>query len=153
MHMRKRLMFEYADAFVALPGGIDTIEKLAEVITLCKLDRHDKPILIANFEGFWSPGSRSPHLEAEGFLCGSVRARVLVAERADDVLALLGAAPVPADRRGGRPTDARPRRATLVAPAIWAYLNAQMRRIFDMDDRARLPWRFHGRAIGLFAGA
>jgi len=45
-----------------------------------------------------------------------------------------------------------PRPATLVATAIRAYLNPQMRRIFDMDDRARLPWRFHGQAIGLFAG-
>ncbi len=99
MHMRKRLMFEYADAFVALPGGIGTIEELSEVMTLGKLDRHAKPILIANFEGFWTPWlALLAHMQAEGFLCASVLARCAVAERAEDVLALLTPDPAAASR-------------------------------------------------------
>jgi uncharacterized protein (TIGR00730 family) len=90
MHMRKRLMFEYSDAFVALPGGIGTIEELAEVMTLGKLDQHAKPVVLANFGGFWSPWlALLGHLETEGFLCGSVRARCLVVEEPEAVLEVL----------------------------------------------------------------
>lgn len=53
--VRKQLMFDYADAFVALPGGIGTVEELTEVMTLGKLERHCKPLVLANFKGFWSP--------------------------------------------------------------------------------------------------
>ena len=55
MHERKRLMFERSDAFVALPGGIGTLEEVVEMITWAQLDRHVKPILIANIGGFWDP--------------------------------------------------------------------------------------------------
>src|ERR671934_2035182 len=53
MHERKRTMFERADAFVALPGGIGTLEELVEQLTWAQLGRHRKPILIANINGFW----------------------------------------------------------------------------------------------------
>lgn len=55
MHERKRLMFERADAFVALPGGIGTLEELVEQLTWAQLGRHKKPILFANIDGFWDP--------------------------------------------------------------------------------------------------
>jgi uncharacterized protein (TIGR00730 family) len=55
MHERKRLMFEHSDAFVALPGGIGTLEELVEMMTWAQLDQHVKPILIANIGGFWDP--------------------------------------------------------------------------------------------------
>ena len=55
MHERKRLMFERSDAFVALPGGIGTLEELVEQLTWQQLGRHSKPILIANIDGFWEP--------------------------------------------------------------------------------------------------
>ncbi len=55
MHERKRLMFEHSDAFVALPGGIGTLEELVEMMTWAQLDQHVKPILIANIAGFWDP--------------------------------------------------------------------------------------------------
>ena len=48
MHERKRLMFERADAFVALPGGIGTLEEMVEQMTWAQLGRHKKPILLAN---------------------------------------------------------------------------------------------------------
>ena len=55
MHERKRLMFEHSDAFVALPGGIGTLEELVEQLTWQQLGRHSKPVLLANIEGFWEP--------------------------------------------------------------------------------------------------
>ena len=55
MHERKRNMFERADAFVALPGGIGTLEELVEQLTWAQLGRHKKPILLANIGGFWDP--------------------------------------------------------------------------------------------------
>ena len=55
MHERKRVMFERADAFVALPGGIGTLEELVEQLTWAQLGRHKKPILILNIERFWDP--------------------------------------------------------------------------------------------------
>src|ERR1700720_2353612 len=55
MHERKRVMFERADAFVALPGGVGTLEELVEQLTWAQLGRNKKPILILNIERFWDP--------------------------------------------------------------------------------------------------
>src|SRR5690348_6075479 len=55
LHERKRLMFEQADAFVALPGGVGTLEELVEQLTWEQLGHHQKPILLANLKGFWQP--------------------------------------------------------------------------------------------------
>jgi uncharacterized protein (TIGR00730 family) len=55
MHERKRIMFERSDAFLALPGGIGTLEEVVEIMTWAQLDQHKKPILIANLRGFWDP--------------------------------------------------------------------------------------------------
>lgn len=55
MHERKKLMFEHSDAFVALPGGIGTLEELVEQLTWAQLGQHSKPIVIANIAEFWSP--------------------------------------------------------------------------------------------------
>jgi uncharacterized protein (TIGR00730 family) len=55
MHERKRIMFERSDSFLALPGGIGTLEEVVEIMTWAQLDRHRKPILIANINGFWDP--------------------------------------------------------------------------------------------------
>ncbi len=53
MHERKRIMFDRSDAFVALPGGIGTLEEVVEMMTWSQLGRHDKPIVLANVAGFW----------------------------------------------------------------------------------------------------
>ena len=55
MHERKRLMFERSDAFVALPGGVGTLEELVEQLTWQQLGRHSKPVLLANIDNFWEP--------------------------------------------------------------------------------------------------
>jgi uncharacterized protein (TIGR00730 family) len=55
MHERKRIMFERADAFVALPGGLGTLEEVVEIATWAQLERHAKPVLMVNIGGFWDP--------------------------------------------------------------------------------------------------
>jgi len=69
MHERKRLMFERSDAFVALPGGIGTLEELVEQLTWVQLGRHAKPVVVANIEGFWNPFlSLLAHMKADTFI-------------------------------------------------------------------------------------
>ena len=69
MHDRKMRMFEMSDAFIALPGGIGTLEELTEIITLRQLGRHAKPILMANIGGFWDPLIQLiQHMRDEGYV-------------------------------------------------------------------------------------
>ncbi len=100
MHTRKRLMFEKADAFVALPGGIGTLEELVEQMTWAQLGRHTKPILMLNTKGFWKPLlTLFAHMRDQGFIRPGLELNYLVAERVQDVLPMLDAfAPA---RRGG----------------------------------------------------
>jgi uncharacterized protein (TIGR00730 family) len=87
---RKRVMFERADAFVALPGGIGTLEELVEQLTWAQLGRHRKPILILNIEGFWDPlCALIDHMRRLDFIRPDLSVRLLVAERVDDILPLL----------------------------------------------------------------
>lgn len=55
MHVRKQKMSENADAFVILPGGFGTLDELFEILTWRQLDMHDKPVVIANINGYWDP--------------------------------------------------------------------------------------------------
>ncbi|WP_374546113.1 TIGR00730 family Rossman fold protein [Rhodoblastus sp.] len=90
MHERKRLMFEKADAFVALPGGIGTLEELVEQLTWVQLQRHDKPVLIADIAGFWAPLlSLLGHMRELGFIRPNLEARYLVRDRVEDILPAL----------------------------------------------------------------
>jgi uncharacterized protein (TIGR00730 family) len=92
MHERKRIMFERADAFVALPGGVGTLEELVEQLTWAQLGRHKKPILIANVAGFWDPLLvMFEHLQSLGFLT-SKGLGFLVTANVDDILPTLFAA-------------------------------------------------------------
>lgn len=93
MHERKQLMFERADAFVALPGGVGTLEELIEQLTWAQLGRHTKPILIANLFNFWDPLlSVFDHFRANGFVRATLPVSYLVAERIEDILPMLTAA-------------------------------------------------------------
>jgi uncharacterized protein (TIGR00730 family) len=93
MHERKRLMFERSDAFVALPGGIGTLEELVEQLTWQQLGRHAKPILIANIAGFWEPLlALLKHMRATQFIRPSLAIEILKAERVEDILPRLQAA-------------------------------------------------------------
>jgi uncharacterized protein (TIGR00730 family) len=93
MHERKRLMFERSDAFVALPGGIGTLEELVEQMTWQQLGRHNKPILLANIDNFWEPLlSLLSHMRVTEFIRPSLNIDVLMAERVEDILPRLRAA-------------------------------------------------------------
>jgi uncharacterized protein (TIGR00730 family) len=93
MHERKRLMFERSDAFVALPGGIGTLEELVEQMTWQQLGRHTKPVLLANIDNFWEPLlSLLTHMRATEFIRPSLNIDVLKAERVEDILPRLRAA-------------------------------------------------------------
>ncbi|MCW2315154.1 uncharacterized protein (TIGR00730 family) [Rhodoblastus acidophilus] len=103
MHTRKRLMFEKADAFVAFPGGIGTLEELVEQLTWAQLGRHDKPVLIADLAGFWAPLlGLLDHMRETGFIRREYEARYLVRDRVEDILPAL---------RAAYAATARPRRA------------------------------------------
>lgn len=93
MHQRKRMMFERADAFVALPGGVGTLEELVEQLTWVRLERHRKPVLLADIGGFWRPLlDLIAHMHATGFLGEGFDVHYLVAEKIDDVLPMLAMA-------------------------------------------------------------
>src|ERR1700761_5266373 len=82
MHERKRLMFEHSDAFVALPGGIGTLEELVEQLTWQQLGRHSKPVLLANIDGFWEPLlALVTHMRATEFIRPTLTVDILKAER------------------------------------------------------------------------
>jgi uncharacterized protein (TIGR00730 family) len=69
MHERKKLMFDRSDAFVALPGGIGTLEEVVEMMTWAQLDQHVKPVLILNLNGFYDPlVALFRRMSEEGFL-------------------------------------------------------------------------------------
>lgn len=107
MHERKRLMFDRADAFVALPGGVGTLEELVEQLTWAQLGRHRKPILVANIAGFWDPLlSLLDHMRSSAFIGGANPVDILVADEVDQILPMLRAATavVPEEElRGAQP--------------------------------------------------
>ena len=93
MHERKRLMFERSDAFVALPGGVGTLEELVEQLTWQQLGRHSKPVLLANIDNFWEPLlALLAHMRATEFIRPTMNIDVLKAERVEDILPRLRAA-------------------------------------------------------------
>jgi uncharacterized protein (TIGR00730 family) len=93
MHERKRLMFERSDAFIALPGGIGTLEELVEQLTWQQLGRHTKPVLLANIDGFWEPLlTLLAHMRTTAFIRPTLSIEILKAERVSDILPRLRAA-------------------------------------------------------------
>ncbi|MGC2220780.1 MAG: TIGR00730 family Rossman fold protein [Pseudolabrys sp.] len=98
MHERKRKMFEMADAFVALPGGIGTLEEVVEQMTWVQLGRHRKPILLANIKRFWEPlCALIDHMKNLEFIRADLNFDLLAADAVEDILPKLqkAAASVP----------------------------------------------------------
>jgi uncharacterized protein (TIGR00730 family) len=96
MHERKRLMFERSDAFVALPGGIGTLEELIEQLTWSQLGRHTKPIVLANIDQFWDPLlGLLGHMRDEAFIRQGLEVRFLVVDQARKILPAIQAAVLP----------------------------------------------------------
>lgn len=93
MHERKQKMFEAADAFVALPGGIGTLEEVVEQMTWAQLGQHHKPILLANINGFWDPlTSLLRHMRRTEFIRYGLDVEILRADQVDDIIPKLQAA-------------------------------------------------------------
>ncbi len=89
MHERKRTMYELADAFVILPGGLGTLDELAEVTTWAQLGLHDKPLVLLDVEGYFSAFlAFLDHAVTEGFMSRASRDLLV---RVDDVEEILAA--------------------------------------------------------------
>jgi uncharacterized protein (TIGR00730 family) len=100
MHERKHAMFERADAFVTLPGGIGTLEEIVEIMTWGQLGRHRKPMVFANIGGFWDPMLELvDHMRAQGFIHNANLVRPLVIGAVDDIV------PAILDSAGDEPVD------------------------------------------------
>ena len=92
MHTRKHMMFDEADAFIALPGGIGTLEELIEMLTWAQLKRHTKPVAVLNINGFWDPLIELiDHMQEAGFLHNAGSARPLVCATAKEAMEILSA--------------------------------------------------------------
>lgn len=98
MHQRKKLMFDRSDAFVALPGGIGTLEELVEQLTWAQLGQHTKPIVLLNIEGFWAPFLELlRHMRREAFIRPAMDVRYAIIDRAEDVVGTVCRASEPPD--------------------------------------------------------
>ena len=87
MHQRKHMMFEKSDAFVALPGGIGTVEEIIEIMTWAQLGHHRKPIVFGNIGGFWNPMlALLDHMRAEGFIHTGHLVSPLVVDTAEAIV-------------------------------------------------------------------
>ncbi len=90
LHERKMLMFERADAFVALPGGVGTLEELVEQITWVQLGHHGKPVVIANIQNYWAPLlTLFDQMRALNFISPALDITYHVADRVEDIIPLL----------------------------------------------------------------
>lgn len=90
MHERKRIMFERADAFVALPGGVGTLEEFVEQLTWAQLGRHRKPILLVDLKGYWQGLIELfDHMNRLGFIHAGELLGYHVCERVEDILPTL----------------------------------------------------------------
>jgi uncharacterized protein (TIGR00730 family) len=100
MHERKARMAELADGFVALPGGMGTLEELSEILTWGQLGLHRKPCGLLDVDGYWQPlVSFFDHAVEEGFLRRAHREYVLVAQEPAALLDALGRHQPPAQDR------------------------------------------------------
>jgi hypothetical protein len=102
MHVRKQMMAERADVFIALPGGIGTLEELYEVWTWRQLGYHDQPIGLLNIDGYYDDLLRfMAHTVEQGFLSGAQRAVLQVGVDPEQLLLAL----ITGVGRGDQPDD------------------------------------------------
>ncbi len=97
MHERKHKMFELADAFAVLPGGLGTLDETFEIITWRQLGLHDKPVVLIDSAGYWKPlEDLLEHVIGGGFADGSARRLYQFVDSVDEVFDVLAKAPPPA---------------------------------------------------------
>lgn len=87
MHTRKRMMFERSDAFAVLPGGFGTMDETFEILTWKQLKLHDRPVIIADIGGYWTPFLRfNESMAAEEFVRPAGLELYSVVTDVDDIL-------------------------------------------------------------------
>ena len=87
MHERKMAMFARSTGFAALPGGLGTLEELAEISTWAQLGQHAKPIILCNIEGYWDPlVTLFDHMRAETFIREGLEFGMDVVARVEEVI-------------------------------------------------------------------
>ena len=97
MHERKQKMFDLADAFLALPGGVGTLDETIEVLTWKQLGMHDKPIVVLDLGGYWAPLLALIEAVIDcGFAPAATAQLFQTAPTVEAAFALLAAAPAPA---------------------------------------------------------
>lgn len=90
MHDRKRLMYERADAFVSLPGGLGTFDETIEVMTWTQLGLSSKPVIVVNVNNYWDPFLELvQHGIAEGFARPENESILTVVDKPEDVPPLI----------------------------------------------------------------
>ncbi|WP_331373882.1 LOG family protein [Sinorhizobium chiapasense] len=101
MHERKHKMFERSDAFVALPGGIGTLEEIVEIMTWAQLGRHRKPMVFGNINSFWNPMLELlQHMRDQGFVHTAHLVQPLVIDRPEDIVPAILASAAARGREG-----------------------------------------------------
>jgi uncharacterized protein (TIGR00730 family) len=90
MHTRKAMMADLSDGFIALPGGIGTLEEIAEQWTWSQLGIHNKPCAFLDVHGYWEPlREMVTTMVEQGFLRPEIADRVHFADSIEDCLAFL----------------------------------------------------------------
>lgn len=98
MHDRKRTMFERADGFIILPGGLGTLDEAIEIITWKQLQLHQKPIILVNVEGYWDGFETLVRgAISNGFAHEKVHDLFTTVTQVEDILPAIEAAPDPDD--------------------------------------------------------
>ena len=106
MHERKRLMFLKSDAFVALPGGLGTLEEFVEQLTWSQLGRHQKPIVLANIDGFWDPLlDLFKRMQHEGFIRPGLELKLELVDRVTEIVPRIARALRPAPEAEAAPAE------------------------------------------------
>ncbi|MDG4574704.1 MAG: TIGR00730 family Rossman fold protein [Defluviicoccus sp.] len=94
MHDRKRRMFELADAFCVMPGGLGTLDETFEILTWKQIRLHELPIIVLDIAGYWQPlQAMLAKVISAGFADASILDLVTVANSPDDVLDTIATAP------------------------------------------------------------
>ena len=90
MHERKALMYEHADAFLALPGGYGTLDEFIEIVTWAQLKIHNKPCILINTNGYYDGFlAFLDHAMSQGFLKPENRKLIQVADHAEGALRIV----------------------------------------------------------------
>jgi uncharacterized protein (TIGR00730 family) len=106
MHERKQLMYDLADGFVALPGGLGTLEELAEVTTWSQLGLHAKPVVLLDVDAFWDPlVAQLDRMVEVGLLKPSNRLLIQRARSPVDAMAALASARPPSEEKWITPEE------------------------------------------------